>query len=171
MKKWFGSLAMALAFAVLLSGTVFAVEQFNPTKHNKGTLGTSNRTWGSAYLKDVYGTTVHTSDPNIVQSVASKDWGDASGTWTLSATEKKAFLIYNQNTSVANWVIVAPAEQRVYTVYNNGAAAGKFKATGAEAGVSIPAYAVYQVMYFQNGPSPDYFAIASSVVVPTAYRQ
>lgn len=168
MKRLF---AMVAVLAVLFSGVCFGAEQIYPSKGNSGSLGKSTRYWGSAYITDVYGTTVHTSDPNIIQSVASKDWGDASGTWTLSSTQSKAYIIYNQNTSVANWVIVAPAEQRVYTVYNNGAAAGTFKSTTAEAGVSIPAYGVYQVAYFQNGASSDYFAIASSVVVPTAYRQ
>lgn len=168
MKKLF---AVLVAAAILFSGVCFAAEEFHPSKSGKGSLGTANRVWGSAYVNDVYGTTVHTSDPNIIQSVASKDWGDASGTWTLSATQSKAFVIYNQNTSVANWVIVAPAEQRVYTVYNNGSAAGRFKSTTSEAGVAIPAYAVYQLAYFQNGASSDYFAIASSVTVPTAYRQ
>lgn len=163
---------MAVAMVVaLFSVSALAVEAFFPSQHNKGTLGKSDRTWGSAYVKDVYGTTVHTSDPNIIQTVASKDWSDASGTWTLSSTEAKAYVIYNQNTSVANWVIVAPAEHRVFSVVNNGSAAGTFKATGAEAGVSIPAYAVYQLAYFQMGSSPDYFVIASGPTVPNAYRQ
>lgn len=168
MKKF---LVVLVAAAILFSGACFGAEQFYPSKNNSGSLGKSTRYWGSAYVTDVYGTTVHTSDPNVIQSVASKDWGDASGTWTLSATQSKAYVIYNQNTSVANWVIVAPSEQRVYTIYNNGSAAGRFKASGSEAGVAIPAYAVYQLAYFQNGASSDYFAIASSVTVPTAYRQ
>lgn len=166
MKRLF---AMVAVLAVLFSGVCFGAEQLFPSKDNSGSLGKSTRYWGSAYITDVYGTTVHTADPNIIQSVASKDWSDASGTWTLSSTESKAYIIYNQNSSVASWVIIAPAEKRVYTVYNNGAGAGTFKKSGGT-GVTIPAYGIYQVAYFAVGASEDYHVLSSGSVVPTADR-
>ena len=56
--------------------------------------------------------------PSVVQSVAFHNYGASSADWTLSATEQKAVLLWVTNAGAAS-NIVAPAEARVYFVYNN----------------------------------------------------
>jgi len=56
--------------------------------------------------------------PSVVQSVAFHNYGASSADWILSATEQKAVLLWVTNAGAAS-NIVAPAEARVYFVYNN----------------------------------------------------
>lgn len=164
MKKYL--VLIAVLTVVLFAGSAFSEEVFKPNKNNTGQIGTSSRYWRLGYFGTLTGTTVVTEDPDIIYTVASKDWGDASGTWTLSATEAKASIIYNQNSSVAGWVIVAPSAHRIYTVYNNGSATGTFKKSGGT-GVPVAARAVLTVAYFAIGSSTDYHVISSAENVPT----
>lgn len=83
--------------------------------------------------------------PSVVQSVAFHDYGASSADWTLSATEKKAVLLWVTNAGAAS-NIVAPAEARVYFVYNNSGqnvtiAAGGTGITVADARVAGVIYA------------------------------
>ena len=83
--------------------------------------------------------------PSVVQSVAFHDYAASSADWTLSATEQKAVLLWVTNAGAAS-NIVAPAEARVYFVYNNSGqnvtiAAGGTGITVADARVAGVIYA------------------------------
>lgn len=79
------------------------------------TLATLN---GAETLANKTLTSPIVNTPSIVQSVAFHDYGASSADWTLSATEQKAVLLWVTNAGAAS-NIVAPAEARVYFVYNN----------------------------------------------------
>jgi hypothetical protein len=83
--------------------------------------------------------------PSVVQSVAFHNYGASSADWILSATEQKAVLLWVTNAGAAS-NIVAPAEARVYFVYNNSGqnvtiAAGGTGITVADARVAGVIYA------------------------------
>ena len=79
------------------------------------TLATLN---GAETLANKTLTSPIVNTPSIVQSVAFHDYGESSADWILSATEQKAVLLWVTNAGAAS-NIVAPAEARVYFVYNN----------------------------------------------------
>jgi len=79
------------------------------------TLATLN---GAETLANKTLTSPIVNTPSIVQSVAFHDYAASSADWTLSATEQKAVLLWVTNAGAAS-NIVAPAEARVYFVYNN----------------------------------------------------
>lgn len=150
MKKYF---AMFVVLAVLmLSVTCFAEEIFAPGFNDTGTIGTTSRYWGEGYFDKM---------ANFRYEVASKDWGSATGTWTLNATEQRAALLYVKSLSATGGLIVAPSEEgRVYRVYNNGGYSITIKKSGGT-GILINNNVCATVMYFTTSGGTDYHLIAS----------
>lgn len=145
--------AVVLVLAVLaLSVTCFAEEVFKPRNNNTGLIGDSGHFWRQGFFQTLSGFRVE---------IASKDWGAATGAWTLSATEKRAAILYLYNTSGTGSTIVAPSESgRVYTVFNNSGYAVTIKKSGGT-GISIANGKVASVAYFTSHASTDYMRLTA----------
>lgn len=156
---------MVVMMVIAFTATCFSAEMLRPTKNGSGYVGTASRMWGNGYFSSLTGTTITgtslvTTGPDFRYTIASKDWGTASGDWTLSATEKVAALIYVYNAGGAT-NIVAPAETgRVYTVFNNSGQNVTIKKSGGT-GITIANGKVASVMYFQSHATNDYMRVTA----------
>lgn len=137
---------------MLMAVTAFSAEVVAPGKANTGSIGTAAKPWANGYF---------TTLQNPRYTVASKDWGSTTGTWTLSATEQRAMVLYMKSGSGTGSSIVAPSEEgRVYYVFNNsGYAVTIKKASGT--GVSIANGKVAAVMYFTSSATTDYMRLTA----------
>ncbi len=94
--------------------------------------------------------------------VASHDFGGATGTWTLSATEKLAQILYVQGSTPDGSVIIGPSEYRQYTVFcaEIPGATGNItiKKTGGT-GVTVAIGKSATVAYFPAYATTDYLRL------------
>lgn len=147
--------ALVVILVLLLAVTAFSAEVVAPGKANTGSIGTAAKPWATGYFTTGYFTTL--SNPRY--TVASKDWGSTSGTWTLSATEQKAMVIYTKSANGAISVVGPSEEGRVYHVYNNSGQTLTFKKS-AGTGVTITNGNAAIVVYFTTAAGTDYQKIA-----------
>lgn len=144
-------IALALALTLVFSVAGFAEEVIAPKGNATGKIGTSTKVWGYGYFDRL---------PGYRYTVASKDWGNTSGTWTLSATEKQARLLYVKSANGAINIVAPSEEGRVYTVFNNSGQTCTIKKS-AGTGISVSNGKVATVMYFSSNATTDYMRIAS----------
>jgi hypothetical protein len=150
MKRFF-ALTLIAVFILVGTGIATAAEKYAPGQANTGNIGTTSKPWQYGYFQYL---------PGFRVEIASKDWGTASGEWTLSATEQRAALIYVRNAGGAT-SIVAPSETgRVYTVFNNSGQNVTIKKSGG-VGITIANGKVATVMYFQSNASTDYMRVTA----------
>jgi hypothetical protein len=149
MKKF---LAVVLVLVTLaLSVTCFAEEVFRPGRNNTGLIGDSTHFWRQGFFQTLSGFRVE---------IASKDWGGASDAWTLSATERRAAILYLYN-AASGATIVGPSESgRVYTVFNNSGQSVTIK-KAAGTGIAIANGKVATVAYFTSKASEDYMRLTA----------
>ena len=149
MKKF---LAVVLVLVTLaLSVTCFAEEVFRPGRNNTGLIGDSTHFWRQGFFQTLSGFRVE---------IASKDWGGASDAWTLSATERRAAILYLYN-AASGATIVGPSESgRVYTVFNNSGQSVTIK-KAAGTGIAIANGKVATVAYFTSNASEDYMRLTA----------
>lgn len=137
---------------LLMAVGCFAAETFVPGKPNTGSIGTAAKPWATGYF---------TTLQNPRYTVASKDWGSATGTWTLSTTEQRAKVLYMKSCGGTGSSIVAPSEEgRIYTVFNHCGYTVTIKKSGGT-GVSIANGKVASVMYFTSSATTDYMRITA----------
>lgn len=120
-----------------------------------GTEALTNKTLTSPVL----------NTPSIVITSASHDFNNATGTWTLSATEKTAQILYVYGATADGSLIIGPSEGRIYHVFNGsniGVATGNItiRKTGG-AGVVIATGKAAQVGYFVTSATTDYLRLTA----------
>jgi len=147
-------IALALVLMFMVAATGYAEEVFAPGRHNTGKIGTSSKYWANGYFTNL---------ANAKVSVSNKDWGSATGTWTLSAKEQKSSILYMTACGNTGSSVIGPSETgRVYTVFNRCGYAVTFKKSGGT-GVSIGNNTAVTVAYLTlSTATADYVPIASA---------
>ena len=132
-------IALILAFVMTSATVSFAVEEINPNKSHKGTVGTSARIWRAGYFDFMLA-------GNTIGAIATHAYA-AAADWTLSATELASTLLVVSSGSGAVNIVAAATTGAIYFVRNTMSYAATIIYTSGGTGVEIASGKTAVVMY------------------------